>query len=263
MTNTSRISLLRWLVILVFCVWTLAGTLIITVLPSWSDRGQFGDLFGAVNALFSGLAFAGLFYTVYLQREELALMREQIVGDHEFARCTRAVDDVQYFTQSLDRAHPAARRHVDELTPDQCALLVSRKPFHVPNQHAPLLEFALAGVITEEELKKTEDGILLNSHHLAHLLQLIGEHLNRLEVALQGWYAGIADSKIIEDQFGYLVSIEKGYYILENFRQHELVKNSYPAIAAFVARFRKQASDEAPQKRGEVGLTLRSTGPAR
>lgn len=30
---------------------------------SWSDAGTFGDQFGAVNALFSGLAFIGLIYT--------------------------------------------------------------------------------------------------------------------------------------------------------------------------------------------------------
>lgn len=47
-------------------------------LPNWSERGQFGDVFGAANALFSGLAFAGLIYTVWLQREELALQRAEL-----------------------------------------------------------------------------------------------------------------------------------------------------------------------------------------
>lgn len=30
----------------------------------WGVRGQFGDLFDPVNALFSGLAFAGLVITI-------------------------------------------------------------------------------------------------------------------------------------------------------------------------------------------------------
>lgn len=47
-------------------------------LPDWPTRGQFGDVFGAVNALFSGLAFAGLIYTVFLQREELGLQRREL-----------------------------------------------------------------------------------------------------------------------------------------------------------------------------------------
>ena len=41
-------------------------------------QGQFGDQFGAVNALFSGLAFAGLIFTIILQKKELALQREEL-----------------------------------------------------------------------------------------------------------------------------------------------------------------------------------------
>src|SRR6478609_2645720 len=41
------------------------------------DRGTFGDMFGAVNALFSGLAFGGIIWTILLQRNELILQREE------------------------------------------------------------------------------------------------------------------------------------------------------------------------------------------
>jgi hypothetical protein len=41
-----------------------------------STRGQFGDLFGAVTAFFTGLAFAGVIYTIYLQTVELELARQ-------------------------------------------------------------------------------------------------------------------------------------------------------------------------------------------
>ena len=43
-----------------------------------TDRGAFGDKFGAVNALFSGLAFAGLIVTLLYQKEELKLQREEL-----------------------------------------------------------------------------------------------------------------------------------------------------------------------------------------
>lgn len=42
------------------------------------ERGQFGDMFGASNALFSGLAFIGLIYAILLQRSELALQRIEL-----------------------------------------------------------------------------------------------------------------------------------------------------------------------------------------
>lgn len=40
-----------------------------------SNRGIFGDQFGAITSLFSGLAFAGLIITIILQTQELALQR--------------------------------------------------------------------------------------------------------------------------------------------------------------------------------------------
>lgn len=49
--------------------------------PFWdgmAERGQFGDLFGAVNALFSGLAFGGVIYAIFLQRNELSLQRREL-----------------------------------------------------------------------------------------------------------------------------------------------------------------------------------------
>lgn len=69
------------LVIVVILIW--AGTWfgVFHYLPApddWQKRGQFGDLFGAANALFSGLAFAGIIYTIYLQRKEIALQRKEL-----------------------------------------------------------------------------------------------------------------------------------------------------------------------------------------
>ena len=49
------------------------------LLPDWQTRGQVGDSFGALNALFSGLAFAGLIATILLQSKELALQRKELV----------------------------------------------------------------------------------------------------------------------------------------------------------------------------------------
>jgi hypothetical protein len=55
-------------------------------LPDWTSRGQFGDLFGVVNALFSGLAFAGLIYAILLQREDLSLQRNELEMTREELR---------------------------------------------------------------------------------------------------------------------------------------------------------------------------------
>ncbi len=46
-------------------------------------RGLFGDQFGAVNSLFSGLAFAGIIVTILLQKRELRLQRQELINSRE------------------------------------------------------------------------------------------------------------------------------------------------------------------------------------
>jgi Putative phage abortive infection protein len=65
------------LAITVTLVWILSGGAIHWLFGT-TDRGTFGDMFGAVNALFSGLAFSGLIFAIFLQREELKLQREEL-----------------------------------------------------------------------------------------------------------------------------------------------------------------------------------------
>lgn len=54
-----------------------------------ATRAQVGDSFGAVNALFSGLAFAGLIYTIMMQRKELQLQREELAMQRQEMRDSR------------------------------------------------------------------------------------------------------------------------------------------------------------------------------
>lgn len=42
------------------------------------DRGTFGDMFGPLNALYSGLAFVGLIVAILMQKDELKLQRQEL-----------------------------------------------------------------------------------------------------------------------------------------------------------------------------------------
>lgn len=78
MTNDS---LTRWFVctlIAVFVLQVLYGVVVYLSGPGWETRGQFGDMFGGINAFFTGLAFAGVIYTILLQRRELELQRDEL-----------------------------------------------------------------------------------------------------------------------------------------------------------------------------------------
>jgi Putative phage abortive infection protein len=64
----------------VSALWLGSPFLIERIVVNWEFQklGVFGDSFGAVNALFSGLAFTGLFYAILLQRKELELQRREL-----------------------------------------------------------------------------------------------------------------------------------------------------------------------------------------
>ena len=62
---------------------------------AWAHRGQFGDMFGAINALFSGLAFAGLIITILLQRKELSAQQGELRQNTQALRDQKEVFDAQ------------------------------------------------------------------------------------------------------------------------------------------------------------------------
>jgi uncharacterized membrane protein YciS (DUF1049 family) len=82
-------KLLIFLIIAVLSIWTAAPFLVSMVYSELSARGQFGDLYGSVNALFSGLAFAGLFYTIYLQTKQIRLQQSELKIQRQELRLQR------------------------------------------------------------------------------------------------------------------------------------------------------------------------------
>lgn len=67
--------------VIVGILWFASWLLLLVKDPD--NRGSIGDMFGAVNALLSGLAFAGMIITILLQKRELALQREVLVSTRE------------------------------------------------------------------------------------------------------------------------------------------------------------------------------------
>jgi hypothetical protein len=71
-------ELLVLAILIVVIVWISAPVWIWNQFNTLQDRAYFGGMYGAVEALFSGLAFAGVIYALFLQRHELALQREEL-----------------------------------------------------------------------------------------------------------------------------------------------------------------------------------------
>lgn len=77
-SNWISICIALGALVSVVILWGVSWYLIPQYFCCWEQRGQFGDMFGAINSLFSGLAFAGVIFTIWLQSRELGLQREDI-----------------------------------------------------------------------------------------------------------------------------------------------------------------------------------------
>lgn len=67
--------------------------------------GEFGDMFGGVNALFSGLAFVGVIYAILLQRIELQMQRMEMKRSIEAQEASQLA-----LEQRLDLEESLARK---------------------------------------------------------------------------------------------------------------------------------------------------------
>ena len=88
--------------IITIIIWALSFLLFTT---NWDkeERGTFGDMFGAVNALFSGLAFAGLIVTLIMQHEELGLQRKELAQTNDELAAQREEFVAQTKTMKIQR----------------------------------------------------------------------------------------------------------------------------------------------------------------
>lgn len=104
--NDNKSRLWIWIVLAIIGViaaWGLSWWLINKNIDCSTERGTFGDMFGAVNALFSGLAFAGLIVTLLYQKEELKLQREELAQTREELKGQREEFEEQNKTMKRQR----------------------------------------------------------------------------------------------------------------------------------------------------------------
>lgn len=75
----------------------------------WNYKGIFGDKFGAINSLFSGLALGGIILSIRLQQKELSLQRKELAD-------TRQEFKDQNFQTTFFNLLKTQRQLADEIT---------------------------------------------------------------------------------------------------------------------------------------------------
>ena len=64
--------------LLVIGIWGASATALVLTVDDFGKSGTFGDSFGVLNTLFSGLAFAGIIVTVKIQNDDMREQRKEL-----------------------------------------------------------------------------------------------------------------------------------------------------------------------------------------
>lgn len=98
--------------LIVICIWGSTYYFMPKIFPpdqfSAAPAGTAGDMFGGITALFSGLAFAGLVTTLFMQRRELELQRKELSQ-------TREVFQMQQFESTFFGLINLLSQHVQSI----------------------------------------------------------------------------------------------------------------------------------------------------
>ncbi len=103
--------------LLVASLWLGSYLWITTHIPDLTERGQFGDAFGAINALFSGLAFAAVIYSLYFQSKDLELQRFETSFFQLLSLLNDIVNSMDYQRRGIDtiKGRDVFRKYYDHL----------------------------------------------------------------------------------------------------------------------------------------------------
>ncbi len=83
-------------VIVIVGVLVVGGIAVYRLLPDWNSRASFGDMFGAIGALFSGLGLAGVVAAILLQRQDLELQRQDLANTRSEMEQARHSADLRF-----------------------------------------------------------------------------------------------------------------------------------------------------------------------
>lgn len=222
--STSYWSLF-WAGLVVFLIWLAAWIFLPTVITNSETRGQFGDMFGVVNALFSGLAFAGIIFTILLQKRELELQREEMADTREVLKAQKeelatqnATIKTQVFESSffnLLKAHqesaqtirqtslnflPRIHNHLNHVLTriSLNELIDSSRTRPLYDEEISILRKYLLDRDTRPETKELREAILIRRRNREDISEDIANHVAHFR-SIDGWLESAYATLLQED----------------------------------------------------------------
>lgn len=77
-SNSPKAWYLSLAIVVIIALWLTTLIVLPRIIPLKNDASDLGNMFGALEALFAGLAFACLVYAIYLQRIDLRIQKDAL-----------------------------------------------------------------------------------------------------------------------------------------------------------------------------------------
>jgi hypothetical protein len=129
----------------IIAIWIVSGIAIYYLIKP-TERGAFGDMFGAVNSLFSGLALFGIIISILIQQKELNLQRNELRDTRLEFKTNRITTimfkQLDYLNSIIDKAvfilkdpinHKISKTKIDEFICSVDELYLENKKFFCEN----------------------------------------------------------------------------------------------------------------------------------
>ena len=155
--------------LLVTVIWAASAVLLYWSVEDFSKSGTFGDSFGVLNTLFSGLAFAGIIVSIKMQNDE---MREQRKELQKQKKAAQIYHRERMFLLLMDEFKKSRERRFSVA---DVRLVVRECLCDVPAINARSAE-AGAALVREVE------GVLAGAHAETPMLQVFGRRVFRHEL---------------------------------------------------------------------------------
>lgn len=159
------------------------------------ERGQFGDSYGALNSLFSGIALVGVIVSILMQRKELKLTRDEMISARYEYKLNRITNLIYLQLEKHEK-------FIKEFSYNQ----IHQKPIHgihgIAKLELKLIPFNNAknlGIIDVTPIKKellhNLNNISFNNSHLSSFILSVDNNFKAMETLIVS--GGLENSDII------------------------------------------------------------------
>ena len=172
---------------------------------------------------------------------------------HEEMRRIKTVEVMENWSTSLMKETSFAEKIVEGFTDEQCRALYFKEEFELDCKKGRDIcqickETSYDDPQTQCNKCLNGDKFKLAGAQLSEFRWYVVRYLNMLESVMTAWNLNIVDRQEIEDQFQYLYNPERGWDVLESFREAAGGRNAYPNIEKFIQEMKNRRSKERPKR---------------